>query len=100
MITLNKKTKEKIYVVAQNIDHLKGKYFVSAVVVAENEEQAINRAEDYLNGFGEDVIFDRSRVKAFEVGVLTKRPKAVGTNQSNLPYTECFALEIGEDYEF
>jgi len=91
---------EKIFLVAQNIDYLKGRYFVSAVVIAENEEQAINRVSDYLSEY-DDVLFDETRVKAMEIGVLTKRPdpKGLGMNQARLATTELLALEIGEDYD-
>ena len=91
---------EKIFLVAQNIDYLKGRYFVSAVVIAENEKQAIDRVSDYLSEYN-DVLFDESRVKAMEIGVLTRRPnpKGLGMNQAHLASTELLALEIGEDYD-
>jgi len=91
---------EKIFLVAQNIDYLKGRYFVSAVVIAENERQAIDRVSDYLSEY-DDVLFDESRVKAMEIGVLTRRPdpKGLGMNQAHLASTELLALEIGEDYD-
>lgn len=91
---------EKIFLVAQNIDYLRGKYFVSAVIIAENEKQAIDRVQDYLSEY-DDVIFDADRVKAMEVGVLTKRPdpEGLGVNQAHLATTELLALEIGEDYD-
>ena len=91
---------EKIFLVAQNIDYLKGKYFVSAVVVAESEKQAIDRVSDYLSEY-DDVFFDESRVKAMEIGILTRRPdpKGLGMNQAHLATAELLALEIGEDYD-
>lgn len=78
-----------------------GEYFVSAVVIAENERQAIDRILDYLSEY-DDVLFDESRVKAMETGVLTRRPdlKGLGMNQAYLATTELLALEIGEDYDF
>jgi len=90
---------DKIFLVAQNIDYLKGKYFVSAVVIAKDKKQAVNRVSDYLSEYG-DVIFDEERVKAMEIGSLTSRPNPVGlgVNQSHLGTTELLALEIGEDY--
>jgi len=91
---------EKIFLVAQNIDYLKGRFFVSAVVIAENERQAIDRVSDYLSDY-EDVLFDESRVKAMEIGILTKRPdpKGLGMNQAHLSTAELLALEIGVDYD-
>ena len=57
---------------------------------------AIGRVSDYLSEYG-DVFFDESRVKAMEIGVLTKRPgpKGLGMNQAHLACTELLALEIG-----
>ncbi len=91
---------EKIYLVAQNIDHLKGRYFVSAVVIANSKEQAVNRVSDYLSEY-EDVIFDENRVKAVEIGILTKRPnpEGLGLNMQYLKTTELLALELGEDFD-
>lgn len=91
---------EKIYLVAQNIDYLKGRYFVSAVVIAENEKQAIDKVSDYLSKHC-DILFDKNRVKAMEIGVLTRRPnpKGLGMNQAHLYCTDLLALEIGEDYD-
>jgi len=90
---------EKIFLVAQNIDYLKGRYFVSAVVIAENEKQAINRVSDYLSEYN-DVLFDESRVKAMEIGVLTRRPDPKGLGMNQAHSTELLTLEIGEDYDF
>jgi len=92
---------EKIFLVAQNIDYLKGRYFVSAVVIAESERQAIERVSDYLSEY-DDVLFDESRVKAMEIGILTRRPdpKGLGMNQAHLATTKLLALEIDEDYNF
>lgn len=90
----------KIFLVAQNIDYLKGKYFVSAVVIAKDGKQAIDRVSDCLSEY-EDVIFDEKRVKAMEIGILTSRPDpaGLGMNQAHLGTTELLALEIGEDYD-
>jgi len=92
---------ERLYLVAQNIDHLKGRYFVSAIVIAGNEKQAIDRVCDYLSEY-EGVLFDEERVKAMEIGVLTERPnpKGLGVNMQHLSNTELLALEIGEDFDF
>ena len=91
---------DKIFLVAQNIDYLKGRYLVSAVVIAKDEKQAINRALDYLSDY-DDVIFDEKRAKAMEIGILTNRPdpSGLGINQAHLKTTELLALEIGEDYD-
>jgi len=92
---------EKIFLVARSIDYLKGRYFVSVVVIAESERQAIERVSDYLSEY-DDVLFDESRVKAMEIGILTRRPdpKGLGMNQAHLATTELLALEIDEEYDF
>jgi len=91
---------DKIFLVAQNTDYLKGRYLVSAVVIAKDEKQAINRVSDYLSEY-DVVIFDEKRIKAMEIGILTSRPdpSGLGINQAHLKTTELLALEIGEDYD-
>ena len=92
---------ERIFLVAQNIDHLKGKYFVAGVVIADNEKQAISRISDHLSEYGDDVLFDEERIKAMEIGILTKRPdpSGLGINQAHLATTKVLAVEIGEDLD-
>ena len=91
---------DRIFLVAQNIDYLKGKYLVSAVVIANDEKQAIDRVSDYLSEY-DDIIFDEKRAKAMEIGILTSRPdpSGLGMNQAHLKTTELLALEVGEDYD-
>ncbi|MEM2914573.1 MAG: hypothetical protein QXH91_04130 [Candidatus Bathyarchaeia archaeon] len=90
----------KIYLIAQNIDHLKGRYLSTAVIIASSEEQALLRLFDYMSAM-EDVICEPERLKVMEVGVLTKRPipEGLGITQQHLRNTELLALEIGEDFE-
>jgi hypothetical protein len=93
---------EKIYLVAQNIDYLYGRYFSSAVVIAESGEQAIQKVRDYLDERCEDdVVFDEERVRAMEIGVLTERPspEGLGINQAFLKDSDILSMEFGEDFE-
>jgi len=91
----NKEKREHIFLVVQNIDFLKGKYFVSAVVIAKTSEEAVEKVEDKLD---DDVYLDENRLNIFKIGELEKRPGDVGIN---LPLSgeDVLLMNVGEDYD-
>ena len=99
------KLPEIIFLVAQNIDRLVGAYFFRGVVIASREEQAISKIEEQIKLWNDNrdipITFNRSRVKALELGCLVKRPSGseLGINQSLLDSEDILTVDIGEDYD-
>ena len=94
---------EKIYLVVQNIDYLKGTYFVSAVVIARSGEEAIEKVReelDYMStAYEDEILFDVGRISVFELGNLERRPRNVGINQ-RLENEDVLVVLVGEDYDY
>lgn len=64
--------KLKIFMVVQNTDNLYGYVFSRAVVVAENEEEALRRVEEELSysETEDETYFDRGRTVVIELGEI------------------------------
>ena len=86
-----------LFLVVQDIDRLWGYLFIRGVVIAETAEQAITKMENYLLLYpseGRGVVFERDKLKVFEVGRLFRRPEAVGSCQSHLASADVLTAVI------
>lgn len=89
-----------LYLVRQNIDHLKGRYFVSAVVVGDTLGQAYDAARKACDTEDPncEVTFEHDRIRIEKIGDNPPESlEPVGINGMN-PWP-VLTLVIGEDWD-
>ncbi|MEM3641908.1 MAG: hypothetical protein QXH37_08320, partial [Candidatus Bathyarchaeia archaeon] len=67
---------EKVFLITQDTNYLKGRYLTAAVVVARSKSQALSRLMSYLAD-DKNVICKRNRLEVAEVGMLIERLDAI-----------------------
>jgi hypothetical protein len=95
----------RIYQVIQNIDHLAGRYLVSAIVVAPDADTALRNLRRLLQVQAreemEPILLDFNRTLAREIGTSTLRSlsalKGVGINKIGASRHGVLCVEIGGD---
>ena len=83
-----------VYLVRQDTTHLHGTYFVEAVVLAVDEEGALEKVKEALVDTGE-IILDEERLQVFRLADGARVPPAHGTNHP--AGREVFGLVVGQD---
>jgi len=83
-----------VYLVRQDTTHLYGAYFVEAVVLAANEEEALEKVRETLAN-EEEIVLDEKRVQVFCLADAACTPPAYGVNHP--AGRRVFGLVVGQD---
>jgi len=95
-----------LYQVVQDIDHLRGVYLVSAVVVASSRREARQIVKDRVGQInrshareGDPLVFERARVAVRRLGHLSENADTSGLGVNDAGKGPILSFATGEDRE-